>query len=809
MELTIEKILRAATNGVRPSAVDAPALSDADDLPRLCDVAATVRDGHRPDIVTYSPKVFIPLTQLCRDVCRYCTFAQVPQAGQAAYLSAEHVLNVARAGAKAGCHEALFTLGDRPEGRWRAARDALAELGFDSTIHYLRHVAELVLKETGLLPHVNPGNMSREEIELLRPVSASMGLMLESVSARLCNRGGPHFGSPDKLPDARLDTLRSAGRAGVPFTTGILIGIGETRRERIESLLAIRDLHDQYGHIQEVIVQNFQPKTKTRMEHHPPADPADHLWTVAVARIILGGAMSIQAPPNLAPAHGFALVGAGINDWGGISPVTIDYVNPEAPWPQVAKLAEITEAAGKVLVPRLAIYPEYAAEPQRWLAPGVRTAVLRVSDACGLAREADWMPGLGLPIPDIRRGKPESVSKGIRSILQRSADGVELAEDAIETLFGARDAGFHAVCARADAIRREVNGETVHYVVTRNINYTNVCTYRCRFCAFSKGRAHAGLRGESYDLSLEEFGRRVAEAWERGGTEVCLQGGIHPDYTGDTYLALLRAAKAAAPDIHVHAFSPLEVWQGARTLGLSLTDYLRRLQATGLASLPGTAAEILDDEIRAIICPDKIDTQTWFEVMEAAHSLGLKSTATIMYGHVEKPIHWARHLVRLRNHQKRFNGFTELVPLPFVAHEAPIYKKGGARPGPTWREAVLMHAVSRIALHPHVRHIQASWVKMGPDGIRACLRAGADDLGGTLMNESITRAAGAVYGQEFSPQQMTDLIRSVGRLPVQRTTLYGEATEERIHASFTAERLTETVNTPIRKRTRLLQQPSP
>ncbi len=800
MNVAIERILSAAANGDVPSAAQALVLEYADDMTRLCAIAASVRDAYHPDIVTYSPKVFIPLTHLCRDVCRYCTFAETPRPGRPAYLSIDEALNVARAGVKAGCREALFTLGDRPELRWRAARDALAGLGFDSTLAYVRHVAEFVLKETGLLPHLNPGNMNRAEVETLRPVAASMGLMLESTSVRLGLRGGPHFGSPDKAPDARLATIRAAGEARVAFTTGILIGIGETRRERIEALLAIRELHNRYGHIQEVIVQNFQPKTNTRMEHHPAAAASDHIWTVAAARIILGGAMSIQAPPNLAPTHALSLVGAGINDWGGVSPVTIDFVNPEAPWPEIETLAQVTETAGKVLAPRLTIYPEFAADPLRWLAPEVQPAVLRMSDASGLARESDWSPGLGLRIPAVRSGSSGSVSPAIRLILQRSAAGAELDENEIATLFSARDTAFHAVCARADAIRRAVNGDVVHYVVTRNINYTNVCTYHCQFCAFSKGRAHEDLRGKAYDLSMEEFGRRVAEAWSRGGTEVCLQGGIHPDYTGDTYLTILQTAKAAAAAIHVHAFSPLEVWQGATTLGLSLADYLGRLKAAGLASLPGTAAEILDDEIRAIICPDKIDTDTWFKVMEAAHSLELKSTATIMYGHVERPVHWARHLVRVREHQKRFHGFTEFVPLPFVAHEAPIYKKGRARCGPTWREAVLMHAVARIALNPHISNIQASWVKMGPEGVRACLQAGANDLGGTLMNESITRAAGAIHGQEFCPQEMTDLIRASGRIPAQRTTLYGDVPDERVRASFAAQRLVEMVNTPLRKR---------
>jgi FO synthase len=794
----LESILNRALAGDRPCAAEAQLLATAEDTERLCSVSAQIRDLSRPDLVTYSPKVFIPLTRLCRDICGYCTFAEKPQPTKSAYLSEEEVLAIARAGARAGCREALFTLGDRPEERWPSARRALETLGFPSTLHYLRHLAERVLAETGLLPHLNPGNMSREEIEMLRPVSASMGLMIENISARLCARGGAHFGCVDKAAELRVATIRAAGEALVPFTTGILIGIGETRRDRIESLLAIRELDDRFGHIQEVIVQNFLPKPGTRMSRHPAASVEDHRWTIAVARIILGSAMSLQAPPNLAP--GEALLAAGINDWGGISPVTVDHVNPEAPWPEIEVLAEMTQRAGRALAPRLPLYPEYVADLDRWAAPEIRAAIRRSSDVVGLAREDEWTPGLDLPLPAMRCGSSGSASPRIREILERSRAGEEIEEEAIAALFDSRDASYRAVLRRADEIRRDVNGDTVHYVVNRNINYTNVCTYRCRFCAFSKGGVREGLRGKSYDLSAGEFSRRVAEAWERGATEVCLQGGIHPDYTGETYLSFVQMAKSAAPGIHVHAFSPLEITQGARSLRLSLIEYLRRLKDAGLASLPGTAAEILDDEVRRIICPDKLDTAGWFRVMEAAHSIGLRSTATIMYGHVERPVHWARHLVRLRDHQKRFDGFTEIVPLPFVAHEAPMYKRGTSRRGPTWREAVLMHAVARIALTPYIRHVQTSWVKMGPQGARVCLEAGADDLGGTLMNESITRAAGAMHGQELSPERMSDLIRGLRRVPAQRTTLYARAPEERVHASFHAARLAPIVETPLGSR---------
>jgi FO synthase len=653
--------------------------------------------------------------------------------------------------------------------------------------------------------------MTRDEIERLRQVSVSQGIMLESASERLSRRGGPHFGSPDKQPGRRLDCIAMAGAAAVPFTSGILIGIGETRRERIEALLALRELHQRYGHIQEIIVQNFRAKPETRMAAAPEPSEADHLWTIAVARLIFGAEMNIQAPPNLMPDALEAMVGAGINDWGGVSPVTPDHVNPEAPWPALDLLSRRTAEAGKVLVERLAIYPAYAQDPARWLDPKLRTPVLRAIDAQGLARTDPWTPGAGAPPPvygprasrpPMRPALGSEISR-LRSefaeILDRAAAGETLAEAEIVRLFEARGDAFDEVCAVADRLRREMNGDTVTYVVTRNINYTNICYFRCQFCAFSKGKLSENLRGRPYDLDLGEIVRRSEEAWERGATEVCLQGGIHPEYTGATYLRICRAIKEAVPRMHVHAFSPLEVWQGARTLGRSLPDFLAELKDAGLGSLPGTAAEILDDEIRAIICPDKVKTAEWLDVMEAAHAVGLHSTVTIMYGHVEGYRHWARHLLRIRTLQQKTGGFTEFVPLPFVPMEAPIYLKGRARLGPTWREAVLMHAVARLALHPVIPNIQTSWVKMGPEGAAACLKAGCNDLGGTLMNESISRAAGASFGQEMPPENMEALIRSLGRTPRQRTTLYREPPPDRIAASFGAPPLSEPVNTPARK----------
>jgi FO synthase len=785
--------------GRRPDDGEALALAATDDLGLLMPAAAALRDAGHGRLVSYSRKVFIPLTKLCRDVCHYCTFAHPPRKGERAFMTAEEILAVARAGAAAGCKEALFTLGDKPELRYRVAREELAELGHKTTLSYLREMALLVLEETGLMPHLNPGIMDESDILALREVSVSQGIMLESVSPRLMGKGACHHGSPDKDPDLRLATIEAAGRHAVPFTTGILIGIGETREERIEALLALRRLHDQYGHIQEIIVQNFRAKPDTRMADWPDAPHDELLWSIAVARLIFGAGMNIQAPPNLSPGDAASadLIAAGINDWGGVSPVTPDHVNPEAPWPHLDALARDTDAAGKQLVERLAVYPAYMAETGRWLDPMFQTAALQHSDAAGLARTDEWTPGVeaALPVLNVDGGTGRDLDR----ILLAADRGDDLGEADIVRLFAARGGELRAVTSAADQIRRRVVGDTVSYAVVRNINYTNVCYFKCQFCAFSKGKLSENLRGRPYDLSMEEIARRAAEAWDRGGSEVCMQGGIHPEYTGQTYLDILATVKAAAPGLHVHAFSPLEVYQGAQTLGIGLAEFLNRLKDAGLGSLPGTAAEILDDEVRATLCPDKINTSQWLEVMETAHGVGLRTTATIMFGHIDQPHNWARHLLRLRELQKKTGGFTELVPLPFVHMEAPIYLKGRARKGPTYRETLLMHAVGRLALNPHFENIQTSWVKMGADGAQACLNAGANDMGGTLMNESITRAAGSEHGQELPPAEMVALIRDFDRTPWQRTTLYQPAPEERQQRAFQAAPLDPIIETPARK----------
>ena len=752
-------------------------------LEELLADARRLRERGRGALVTYSPKVFVPLTTLCRDVCGYCTFARPPRRGERAYLTLDEVLAIARAGAAAGCHEALFTLGDKPELRYKVARDELRALGCETTLEYVAIAAQAVLDETGLLPHLNPGVMTAADLAELRRVSVSMGIMLETASDRLGAKGMPHWASPDKVPARRLETIAAAGEARVPFTTGILIGIGETREERLEALLAIRELGERHGHVQEVIVQNFRAKPGTRMAGSPEPTLDDHLWTIAAARVLLGPDWRIQAPPNLAYDDFPRLLDAGIDDWGGVSPVTIDHVNPEAPWPELERLREATESRGLQLAPRLAVYPPYL--DSEWIDPAVLPYALRRADGTGLAREDDWAPGEDRPLPFVPRDAlPVDTSD-------------ELGQEEVARLFRARGEELHRVLAAADGLRRETCGDEVTYVVTRNVQYTNVCYFRCGFCAFSKGKLAANLRGPAYLVPHDEIVRRVEEAWERGALEVCLQGGIHPAFTGDYYLSVVREIKAAVPEIHVHAFSALEVWQGAATLGLPLDHYLVALRDAGLGSLPGTAAEILDDEVRRVICPDKVTTAQWLQVHDAAHRAGLRSNATIMFGHVDGPVSWARHLLRVREQQQRSGGFTEFVPLPFVHMEAPMFLQGRARPGPTFREVLLMHAVARLALHPWIRNVQVSWVKAGPEGVKAALRAGVNDVGGTLMNESISRAAGSRWGQELPPEGMEELIRAAGRVPRQRSTLYGEVPEERRAASFGAAPLAEPLNPPV------------
>lgn len=749
-------------------------------LSRLMAEASILRDEGFAETITYSRKVFVPLTKLCRDVCHYCTFARPPRDLAQPYLTLDHVLAIAAAGKAQGCNEVLFTLGDKPELRYKTARTALAAMGYETTLAYLRDAAAAVLAQTGMLPHLNAGLLTAADYRMLRPVSVSMGMMLESSAERLTEQGGPHFGSPDKAPVARLQSLEEAGVARVPMTTGLLVGIGETRAERLESLRALLALQQRHGHIQELIIQNFVPKQGTRMATVPAPVLDELLWTISVARLLFGPEMSIQTPPNLNAGRLDSLVAAGVNDWGGVSPVTVDHVNPEAPWPHLDDLAAQTATAGKVLVQRLAVLPAYIEARDQWIDVGLHRAVLERSDATGMARDDEWAAGDTRPPPSIRaigsRQSKEGECSGNRVVsgaLARALRGEALTRSEIVAMFKVRGPALDEVLLAADTLRAKVNGSVVTYVINRNINYTNMCTHRCHFCAFARGKRNHSLRGSAYLLDLEEIASRAVEARDRGATEVCLQGGIHPGFTGDTYLAIANAVHQAAPELNIHAFSPLEVTHGARTLGLSIGDFLCRLREVGLTSLPGTAAEILDDKVRRLICPDKLYTAAWLDVLATAHSVGLPTTSTIMFGHLETPESWASHLLALRDLQARSGGITEFVPLPFVHMGAPLYRDGSARPGPTFREALLMQAVGRLALHPLIVNIQASWPKLGEDGVAQALLAGANDLGGTLMNESISRAAGASHGQEFEPRRMQALVQPLGRELRQRTTAYG------------------------------------
>ena len=751
-------------------------LLNSHELDDLMQKAKEVR-GDDKKVITYSKKVFIPLTELCRDVCHYCTFAKAPKKLDTPYLEPDQVLAIAEQGKEQFVKEALFTLGEKPEMRYQVAKDHLQKLGFETTIEYLGSMSKLVYEETGLLPHLNPGNMTLLEMEKLREYSVSMGIMLESSSERLCGKGGPHFGSPDKQPATRLQTMKNAGKLRIPITTGILIGIGETIEERIQSLLDIKNLHKEYDHIQEVIIQNFIPKENTRMKKHSPASKEDLLWTLSAARIIFGKDMNIQCPPNLNSDYLDQILDCGINDWGGVSPITIDHVNPESPWPQIEQLEKITNNKGMELVERLAIYPEYI-EDQSWYDKNLHSGILELSDSSRYGRHDQWRCGESLSIPASGKHnlwvnkKSGDVSHEIKKILDKSIHGFDLDHGEITKLFHTRGDDYHLVLNHADRLRQKINGDEVTYVITRNINYTNICKYSCHFCAFSKGKTKENLRGKPYLINNDEVADRALEAWSKGAHEVCLQGGIHPHYDGYTYIDICKAIKERVPEIHIHAFSPLEVTHGASSLGLPIDEYLQKLKEAGLSTMPGTAAEILDDAVRENICPDKLTSEEWINVIKTAHRVGIKTTSTIMFGHTEQPSDWSTHLIKLRDLQKETGGITEFIPLPYVSMESPMYKRGNSRPGPTFNEVLLMHAVSRIALNPHIKNIQASWVKLGKEGALSCLNAGVNDMGGTLMNESISRAAGSIHGQEFEANRMEEFIINSERRPQLRNTIY-------------------------------------
>ncbi|MFH9084427.1 bifunctional FO biosynthesis protein CofGH [Streptomyces sp. NPDC017673] len=834
-ENSMRRALKRARDGVALDVAEAAVLLQArgEHLTDLAASAARVRDAGleaagRPGIITYSKSVFIPLTRLCRDKCHYCTFVTVPgklrRAGHGMFMSPDEVLDIARKGAALGCKEALITLGDKPEDRWPEAREWLDAHGYDDTIAYVRAISIRILEETGLLPHLNPGVLTWTDFQRLKPVAPSMGMMLETTATRLWSEpGGPHHGSPDKEPAVRLRVLEDAGRSSVPFTSGLLIGIGETYEERAESLFALRKVSRAYHGIQELIIQNFRAKPDTAMRGMPDAELDDLVATVAVARHIMGPSACLQAPPNLVDAEYERLIGAGIDDWGGVSPLTIDHVNPERPWPQIEELTERSRAAGFELRERLCVYPEFVRRGEPWLDPRLRPHVSALADPeTGLAlpdapvtgrpwqepeevftatgrtdlhasidtegrtgdRRADfdevygdWEALREAAAPGMA---PERIDADVREALRTAADDPTRLTDAEAlALLHADGPALDALCRVADDVRRSAVGDDVTYIVTRNINFTNVCYTGCRFCAFAQRRTDA----DAYTLSLEQVADRAQQAWEVGAVEVCMQGGIHPDLPGTAYFDIAKAVKQRVPGMHVHAFSPMEVVNGATRTGLSIREWLTAAKEAGLDSIPGTAAEILDDEVRWVLTKGKLPTATWIEVIRTAHELGIRSSSTMMYGHVDQPRHWLGHLRTLAGIQRETGGFTEFVTLPFIHTNAPVYLAGIARPGPTLRDNRAVTAMARLLLHPWIPNIQTSWVKLGTEGAAEMLRSGANDLGGTLMEETISRMAGSSYGSYKSVRDLVAVAEAAGRPAKPRTTLYGEVPEERQRAA--------------------------
>ncbi|MEU6976030.1 MULTISPECIES: bifunctional FO biosynthesis protein CofGH [unclassified Streptomyces] len=830
-ENAMRRALRRARDGVALDVAEAVVLLQARgaDLAELVGVAGRVRDAGlaaagRAGIVTYSKSVFIPLTRLCRDKCHYCTFATVPgklrRDGHGMFMSPDEVLDIARRGAELGCKEALITLGDKPEERWPEAREWLDARGYDDTLAYVRAMAILILEETGLLPHLNPGVLSWTDFQRLKPVAPSMGMMLETTSERLWSEpGGPHHGSPDKEPAVRLRVLEDAGRSSVPFTSGLLLGIGETYEERAESLFALRRVARAYHGVQELIIQNFRAKPDTAMRGMPDAELDDLVATVAVARLIMGPSACLQAPPNLVDDEYERLIAAGIDDWGGVSPLTIDHVNPERPWPQIEELAERSAAAGFELRERLCVYPEFVRRGEPWLDPRLLPHVRALADPeTGLANPDAPVRGLPWQEPDeafsgagrtdlhrtidtegrtgdrredfdevygdweaLREAAapgmvPERIDTDVRQALAVAADDPTRLTDAQAlALLHADGPALDALTRIADDVRRATVGDDVTYIVTRNINFTNVCYTGCRFCAFAQRRTDA----DAYTLSLDQVADRAQQAWELGAVEVCMQGGIHPDLPGTAYFDIARAVKERVPGMHVHAFSPMEVVNGASRTGLSIREWLTAAKEAGLDSIPGTAAEILDDEVRWVLTKGKLPTATWIEVITTAHELGIRSSSTMMYGHVDQPRHWLGHFRTLARIQQETGGFTEFVTLPFIHTNAPVYLAGIARPGPTVRDNRAVIAMARLLLHPHIPNIQTSWVKLGTEGAAEMLRSGANDLGGTLMEETISRMAGSSYGSYRSIRDLEAIAESAGRPAKPRTTLYGEVPQER------------------------------
>lgn len=775
----VDAALARAAAGERLDVGDAEALLGAagDRFERLLALAGSVRDAGlaasgRPGVITYSRKVFVPLTTLCRDRCHYCVFVDTPgqllKKHKPAFMSPEQVLAVVRQGQAMGCKEVLLTLGDRPEDRWPEARAWLDEHGFGSTIEYVAHIARLVTAETGLLAHANPGVMSEDELRMLRPAAPSMGMMLETTSRRLFEEPGQvHFGSPDKDPAVRLEVIDAAGRERVPFTTGILVGIGETEHDRAASLVAIRDAHERHqvagqGHVQEVIVQNFRAKPRTAMQGAPDADLLEYVAAVAVARLVMGPRMRIQVPPNLSDAGEFGLlVRAGADDWGGVSPLTADHVNPERPWPHLDDLARMTAELGFALRERLTAQPEFVLDAETWIDPALRPAVAALADAgTGLAAApavAPFRPSR-LPVQEAEERRASTApGPGVRRLAEAAAaDPLTLDDADWVRLLGATGDDLDVLAATADDVRRYTVGEAVTLVVNRNLTSTGL---------------RAAPTGEAAAFTLDDVGAIAADAWDLGATELCVQGRLDADAEPTGYLDIARAAKAAAPGLHLHAYRPQDVWDLADRTGLGLDGSLSAMREAGVDTVPGTGVKVLSERVRGLVAPTDLEIDRWVEGITTAHRAGFRSTSVIFYGHVETAAERIAHLRRLRAIQDETGGFSEFVPIPLPG-------PAGGVPLVPGRAALDEHramvAVSRLLLSGSIPHVQIPWTRVGRAASAVLLQSGGDDLGGALLDGRVKPEAGIEHGLELPVTDAAALVARLFRPFRLRTTTYGQ-----------------------------------
>lgn len=777
----VRSVLQRAAAGEELTLDDTLALVTATgpDRDELFAAAAALRDeglvlAGRPGVITYSRKVFVPLTTLCRDRCHYCIFVDTPgqllRKHRPAFMSPDEVLQVVRQGQALGCKEALLTLGDRPEERWPEARDWLDAHGFASTLDYVGHIARLITAETGMLAHLNPGVMSAAELASLRPTAPSMGMMLETTSRRLFDEPGqPHFGSPDKDPAVRLQVIDDAGAARIPFTTGILVGIGETARDRAESLIALRDAQARHGHVQEVIVQNFRAKPRTAMQDVPDADLLEYATVVASARIVMGPRMRVQVPPNLSdPAEFDLLIGAGIDDWGGVSPLTADHVNPERPWPHVDELAARTADLGYELRERLTAHPEYVRAPEAWIDPALHTAVAALADpASGLARAVSPSSAVraltdAAPAAAAPQGATRTMAQGVRALAERAAaDPLQLDDHEWVALLEATGDGLDALAATADTVRRFTVGEAVSIVVNRNLTSSGF-------------RAAGATAPDEFDLA--DAAGIAADALDLGATEICVQGVLPATEDPQAYLDIARTLTTAAPGIHLHAYRPQDVWDLADRGGLGLSGALAAMREAGVHTVPGTGVKVLSERVRGIVAPGDLDIDRWTEGITAAHEAGFRSTSVLFYGHVETAAERVAHLRRLRTIQDRTGGFAEFVPIPLPGPQGGVPLVAGRA---LLDEHRAMVAVARLLLSGSIPHVQIPWTRHGRTISAVLLQAGGDDLGGTLLDGRVRPETGIEHGLELPLADAERLVRPLFRPLRQRATDYREPAAER------------------------------